>query len=141
MQGTFLFIEEAEEKAAREGHQKRLEDHIASWGYCWNWAGPEANGYCEANSCVVDLMPGQEEFFRNNLNFNQEWKPERVYCYMEQCRLIRRLDDEHWEAVIEMEHNGKPWYKNGIRLKMHITDIWPPTRKLREQRDKEKAYV
>lgn len=89
--------------------------HTESWRVCWpEWPGPLAGGFCEANQCVVDREDGG-----------------RIYAYSELCRLLERLPDGKWLAVIEMpEIGGKPWPKNGTRLLLAVTDIWPPTRLL-----------
>jgi hypothetical protein len=85
--------------------------HIESWETCWGWDGPKVNGFCEVNTPIVEKADGG-----------------KIYCYMERCRLIDIRDDGKWLTEIEMpEINGKHWSKNGTKLILGITDIWPVT--------------
>lgn len=103
------------------------EEQRHSWAVCWpEWEGPRVGGYCEVDEiCATKEEGGQ------------------IYCYTELCRLLEERPDGSWLAVIEMgEVHGKPWDKDGTRLILPITNIWPPVRILREFRELtiEQAY-
>lgn len=86
--------------------------HIESWKICWGWNGPVAGEYCQVNTPIVEKENG-----------------ERLYCYMERCKLIMEMIDGRWLVEIDMPlQNGKQWSKNGTRLLLGITDIWPNCR-------------
>lgn len=144
IQESFLFVAEKEDAANKKLRKEQIERHVASWGYCWGWSGPTVGGRGEVNQCISELMPDQDEIFDGNPHFCQDknqWPREKLYCYMEEVRFIRQIDEYTWEAEIDMQHDGKPWYKNGIRLKMDILDIWVPTRQLRREQNEQRKHV
>ena len=83
------------------------------WRVCWDWDGPEVGNLCEVGDCVAERADGAG----------------LLYCYMEQCRVLEAMPDDRWLVEIEM-HAG--WAKNGTRLILGKSEIWPPTRALRE---------
>lgn len=93
-------------------HMTHEEMHILSWQVCWGWHGPVAGEYCEVNTPIVSTAEGG-----------------KLYCYMERCRLVEELEGGSWLAEIDMPpQRGESWGKNGARLVLAITDIWPNCR-------------
>lgn len=116
-------LDELRSTALRE----RTLEHIRDWKICWDWEGPVAGELCECANCC------QEVAERFTLPHGKVVEPgEQIYSYGETVRLIEPIDGAHWLGRIEME---KPdWPTNGLKLRLHLTDIWPPTRQLAEQR-------
>ncbi len=107
-----------EERRNQEAEAKRVARialHIETRRICWpEWPGPAVGELCEVSECVVKREDGGV-----------------IYAYMEQVRLLEHRSDGRWLGVIEMgEVWGKPWPKDGTRLLLDETDVWPPTRLL-----------
>jgi hypothetical protein len=104
------------DQAAELEHVRR---HREAWRYCWpEWGGPRVGELVEVAECIAKQEDGTP-----------------LYAYMESCRLLEERPDGSWLAVIEMgEVHGEPWLKDGTRLLLAVTDIWPPTRQLWEAR-------
>lgn len=114
--GLLRAWEDAQAQAAQdERRAQRIAGHHRAWTACWpEWDGPEVGGLCEVSQCVATKEDGA-----------------MTYAYMQQCRLLNLREDGTWLAVIEMDDiDGKPWSKNGVRLILEDTDIWPPTRQI-----------
>lgn len=111
--------QEARAAARLDTAHRHFVRHCESRRICWpEWEGPTVGGLCEVANCIAQKEDGSS-----------------LYAYMEQCRLIERRPDGTWLAVIEMgEVWGKPWSKDGTRLVLEETDIWPPTKRLWEAR-------
>lgn len=80
-----------------------------SWERLFGWEGPTVGGFAQVNSCVVPREDGAP-----------------LYAYMERVRFVEQRDAHHWIAEIAMgEVRGAPWPKNGIRLVLRESDMWP----------------
>lgn len=87
------------------------------WRICWGWDGPEVGGYCEVNEITAERADGSGD----------------VYCYGELCRILEALPGGRWLVEIAMgEFHGKPWAKDGMRLILPKSNIWPPVRMLQD---------
>lgn len=123
-QMAFGFV--AEEAKRQEDTRKTEYElrHRHSWRVCWNWDGPTAGGACDIHTCCVTLAEPVEG---NTLR--------TIYAYIERCILLEERPDGTWLAEIAMGIvHGKPWHKDGTRVLLKTTDIWPPTRDLMKQR-------
>jgi len=125
-QMDFSFVAEDQKRNEDRQRQKRISDHIAAWGYCWGWSGPEVGQPCEIHTIGTLLADPDPNKFNGS---------ETIYAYMERCILLEHRPDDTWLAEIAMgEVWGKPWHKDGIRVILGVTDIWPPTRDLRKEK-------
>lgn len=128
-QMDFVFVEEIRQQRIDSNRQKVIADHVASWGYCWGWTGPEVGQPCEIHTVGTLLADPSPDQFKGS---------KTIYAYMERCILLDHRNDGTWLAEIAMgEIRGVPWHKDGIRVILEITDIWPPTRDIRWQRKAE----
>ena len=100
--GQFDCGEEAERR-------ERIENHIRRWR-CRGWDGPAVGGYCGVDG--TSAMEANGEY---------------VYTYGCDCHIVGREDDEHWVAEIASDI---PHLK-GMRLRLHILDIAPPSSRRR----------
>lgn len=109
--------QDSDEKERQDAARERIEYHQRMRLVCWpEWSGPAVGGFCEVGTCIAKKAEGG-----------------MIYAYTELCRLLDHRDDGTWLAVIEMgEVHGKPWHKDGTRLILEETDIWPPVRLLSE---------
>lgn len=121
MADDLFTAQEAAEKARKaiEAQERQEQFQRDCWRGFWGWDGPTVGGLCDVNTPIVETAEG-----------------DRLYCYMEQCRLIEQRADGRWLAEIEMgEVHGKPWWKDGRRVLLGVCDIWPPVRVLRAERE------
>ncbi|APG24091.1 hypothetical protein [Syntrophotalea acetylenica] len=96
--------------------------HKHLWRVCWGWDGPAVGGYCEVNQLCADLATPAAG------------GPSCIYAYMERCKILQQLDDDHWLCEIAMGIvHGQPWDKDGTRVILDTLNIWPPTRDLRRR--------
>lgn len=109
---------EADEQAKKK--REAIEQHKHLWRICWDWDGPEVGGYCEVHNITAQLETPAEDGRTS------------IYAYMERCRILEQLDDDHWLCVIDMGIvHGKPWPDDGTRVILDTLNIWPSTRDLR----------
>ena len=107
---------------------RQIADHRASMKVCWpEWRGPAAggggtSGFCEVNSCVV-----------HNLTYG-----DTRYHYMAPCR-IESVSTDGLTVIAVVEYDRPSWCReryNGERLRLDITEVWPPVWLLGAQRRK-----
>jgi hypothetical protein len=116
-------IEDLDLKAAQSAHEAAEQAQRKSWMTCWNWPGPAVGQPCSIDTCVVDREEGGS-----------------IYAYMERCVMLELRADGRWLAEIAMgDVDGKPWYKNGMRVLLSVCDIWPPVAELSLLREKTQA--
>ena len=119
---------EAEEDQQRQVaiRQQRIEEHRSSMKFCWpEWTGPLANGpgtsgFCEVHSLTVHSLTHGEH----------------RYHYMAACR-IESISLDGLTLIVVVEYDESVWCRdlyNGEKLRLDITDVWPPCRMLRAGR-------
>ena len=133
--GLFPAFAQAEAEEARQrqaaDRERSVKEHRASMKFCWpEWTGPVAggpgaSGFCEVHSLTAySLTHGEGR-----------------YHYMAACR-IESVSADGLTIVAVVEYDESVWCRdryNGERLRLDITDVWPPCRLLRALRDEQKS--
>ncbi len=111
---------EAEENQQRRlaERERRLQEHRISMAVCWpEWTGPVAGGPGASAFCEVD---GLDAFGLTH--------GERRYHYMAPCRIESVSPDGL--TIIAVVDYDRPCpcadLYNGERLRLDITEVWPP---------------
>jgi hypothetical protein len=120
----------AEAKESQQRHaaerERSIREHRTNMAVCWpEWTGPVAGGPGASGFCEVDGLDAYS--LRHG---------ERRYHYMAPCRIESvSLDGLTIIAVVEYHEPGscRDLY-NGERLRLDITDVWPPVWLLSAQR-------
>ena len=124
---------ESEEDQQRQiaVRQRQIEEHRHSMKFCWpEWTGPVANGPGTSGFCEV-----------HSLTAYSLTHGEGRYHYMAACR-IESVSADGLTVVAVVEYDESVWCRdryNGERLRLDITDVWPPCRLLRARRDERKS--
>lgn len=118
---------EAEENECRRAieRENRIREHRACMKCRWSeWDGPVANGPGTSAFCEVGYL------LAYSLTHDQ-----RRYHYMAPCRIESvSADGLTIIGVVEYPASSSCSHHNGERLRLDITEIWPPVRLLSEQR-------
>lgn len=114
--------------------QRQIEEHCNSMKFCWpEWTGPVANGPGASGFCEV-----------HSLTAYSLTHGEGRYHYMAACR-IESVSTDGLTVVVVVEYDESVWCRdryNGERLRLDITDVWPPCRLLRACPDaRESAFA
>lgn len=120
--------QEGERRRAVE-RERRLREHRESMKCCWpEWDGPVANGHGTSAFCEVgDLLA-------YSLTHGQ-----RRYHYTAPCRIESvSADGLTIIGVVEYSASSPCSHHNGERLRLDITEVWPPVFLLSEQRRKQR---
>ncbi len=124
---------EAEESQRRRAveRERRLAEHREHLALCWSdWRGPVANGpgtsgFCEVNTPdAFSLTHG-----------------ERRYHYMAPCRIESVSPDGLTIIAVVEYHRPCPCADlyNGERLRLDLTEVWPPVWLLSAQRHEQRT--
>ncbi|WP_395792441.1 hypothetical protein [Aquimonas sp.] len=82
----------------------------ARWTAIHGWLGPQVGGYGQVDATMVRREDGGT-----------------TYAELERVVFLEMLDDGNWLAEIAMgKVNGRSWAKDGMRLVLHLAEIWPP---------------
>ena len=123
---------------AREGQQRRaaererrLAQHREHLALCWSdWQGPVANGAGTSGFCEV-----------NTLDAFSLTHGERRYHYMAPCR-IESVSPDGLTIIAVVEYQ-RPCpcadLYNGERLRLDLTEVWPPVSLLSAQRHEQQT--
>ena len=126
---------EADETRARQTDERvrRVAEHRESMKVCWpEWSGPAAggsgaSGFCEVHTCGVhSLTHGGSR-----------------YHYMAPCR-IESVSPDGQTIIVVVEYDRPGWAQdryNGERLRLDITEVWPPVWLLAARRRRREAPV
>lgn len=129
---------EADETRARQTDERvrRVAEHRESMKVCWpEWSGPVAggsgaggsgaSGFCEVHTCGVhSLTHGSSR-----------------YHYMAPCR-IESVSPDGLTIIAVVDYDRPGWCKdryNGERLRLDITEVWPPVWLLAARRREQEA--
>lgn len=109
-----LFAEVEQEDRRREQVSQHLKNMRSGWR---EWPGPAVGGLIEVDSITAySLTHGEERYY---------------YCAP--CRIVA-IEDKGETFIAEIEYDeDSPRHcrnQNGTRLRLDITEIWPPTREL-----------
>ena len=128
-QPLFAFIGQHDQASAAKRDVGRIADHITFMRCFWpDWQGPRVedsvHGLCSVHNCIVF-----------NLTHN-----ENRYHYMAPCRIESVSEDGLTvTAVIDYGPDSVCSHYNGERLRLDITEVWPPVARLiamRHQQDR-----
>ena len=129
MQLHLSILEELDRQAAAASQDRRVAEHIATMRMCWEeWQGPvvedSIHGRVSVHTCIVhSLTHGQPR-----------------YHYMAPCRLVEiEPDGLHYIAVVDYAPDSHCAHLNGERLRLHITELWPPYREIIALREQHQA--
>ena len=112
---------------------RRITGHRETMKMCWpEWDGPAANGsgtsrFCEVHACCV-----------HSLTHN-----DTRYHYTAPCR-IESVSPDGLTVVAVVEYDRTGWTQdryNGERLRLDITEVWPPVRLLLAARSREQQTL
>ena len=112
MQTEFFFALDASTEAAVDKH---LIAHLRSLEICWpEWPGPTPGGDAQVH-----------ELFAESLTHGGN-----RYHYMAPVRLLFEIAEDVWIAVVEYAPGSTCWRLNGELLRLPLTNIWPPVKRL-----------
>lgn len=124
----------ADQSRAAAGRRARVADHLKSMRCCWpEWDGNDGivvGTRCECGSCIAELA---EDFM---IQWPDQSPPllagQRCYQYTAPVFIAEVIDPETFIGVVDYPptSQGHVTRYNGMRLKLDITDIWPPVRLL-----------
>ena len=111
---------EADESRAQQANERerQIAQHRETMKACWpEWSGPVAggdgaSGFCEVHACCVhNLTDGRTR-----------------YHYMAPCR-IKSVSLDGLTLIVVVDYHRPGWAQeryNGERLRLDITEVWPP---------------
>ena len=125
---------EADHTRQRQADERarRVSEHRVSMKVCWpEWPGPVAggtgtSGFCEVHTCGVhSLTHGGSR-----------------YHYMAPCR-IENVSPDGLTIIAVVDYDRPGWCRdryNGERLRLDITEVWPPVWLLAARRREQEAH-
>lgn len=117
---------EEDEQSQIAARKQQIEEHRRSMKFCWpDWTGPLADGSGTSGFCEV-----------HSLTAHSLTHGEHRYHYMAACR-IESISPDGLTLIVVVEYAKSVWCSdlyNGERLRLDITDVWPPCQMLRAER-------
>jgi hypothetical protein len=113
------FLKELFSDEFHKEHKRNLDRKRKEWKDFWGWNGPSVGEYCLIGTTCPKLV---EKYLHPEHGAVVDY----IYAYTERCRLIEKIQEEKWIAVIEVcDVLEKPWSKNGIQIILEEIDMIP----------------